>query len=104
MKDMVKIRKPVLLKIHDSSDAESFSECIFPITSKILKILTEDIESICGLGSELQIFTIYSIGILNILEVIAKMSLSKIVKCLTLFGRIFRITSKILRIPTEHIE
>ena len=77
---MVKIRKPVLLKIRNSSDAESFSECIFPITSKILIILTEDIESICGFGSELQIFSICSIKILNILEVIAKMSLSKIAK------------------------
>ena len=60
---MVKIRKPVLLKIRAN-------DCIFLITSKILKILTEDIESICGLGSELQIFTICSIKILNILEVI----------------------------------
>ena len=93
---MIKIRKPFSLKIRDSSDAESFSECIFPIISKISIILTEDIESICGLDSELQIYTIRSSGILNILEVIAKMSLSKIVKCLTLFGRIFVVTSRII--------
>ena len=44
----------------------------------------EYIETVCSLESKLFLISIYSIRILNILEVIAKMSFSKIAKCSTL--------------------
>ena len=44
----------------------------FAITSRILKILIEDIKPICSLDSELSFDSICSIGIVSILEVNAK--------------------------------
>ena len=50
----------------------------FAITPRILRILMEHIEIKNSLDSKLQTFSICSIRILNILEVIAKTSFSKI--------------------------
>ena len=63
-----------------------FEKLVFVITSRILRILIEHTEVKNSLDSKLQNFTICTIRILNILEVIAKLSLSKIVKCFTLLG------------------
>ena len=52
-----------------------------PITFEISRIPTEDIELKDSLDSELQFESMSSIGIFNILEVIAKTSFSKIAKC-----------------------
>ena len=52
---------------------------IFAITSVVFRILMEHIEQICSLDSTLQILSICSVEILNILEVIASFS-----KCSTL--------------------
>ena len=62
----------------------TFEKLVFAITYKISRILMEHIESICSLESGLIFMSICSIRILNILEVIAKMSFSKIAKCSTL--------------------
>ena len=56
----------------------------FAITSKVLRILMEHIETICSLEFKLFLSSICSIRILNILEVIAKTSFSKNAKCSTL--------------------
>ena len=61
-----------------------FENPVFAITSRILRILTEHIDSICSLESRLFFGPLCSNGILNILEVIAKTRFSKIAKCLTL--------------------
>ena len=46
----------------------------FAITSIILRVPTEHIDSICSLESRLSFVFICSFGILNVLEVIAKTS------------------------------
>ena len=51
-----------------------FEELIFAITSRILRILTEHIEPKDSLDSKLQIESICSVTILNVLEVIVKTS------------------------------
>ena len=56
----------------------------FVITSKISRISTEHMETNDSSDSKLYIETICSIRILSILEVIAKLSESKIAKCSTL--------------------
>ena len=59
----------------------------FPLTSRILRILMQYITIINSLDSKLQIISLVSFRILNILEVIAKSSLKKIAKYLTLAWR-----------------
>ena len=54
------------------------------ITTRISRIRSENIETICSLESKLFFTTICSIRILNILEVITKMSFSIFEKCSTL--------------------
>ena len=61
-----------------------FEKVVFAITSRILRVLMEHIEIKNSLDSRLQILSIYSIRILNILEVIAKTTFSKIAKYSTL--------------------
>ena len=56
----------------------------FGITSRISRILMEHIEIKNSLDSKLQTYSICSIKILDILEVIAKTNFSKIAKCETL--------------------
>ena len=59
-------------------------QLVLTITSRILRILMEHIEMKNSLDSKLQLLSICSVRILNILEVIAKTSFSKIAKCSTL--------------------
>ena len=61
-----------------------FEKLVFAITFKILKNLMEHIERVCSLESKLFLISICSIRILDILEVIAKTSFSKIAKFSTL--------------------
>ena len=63
---------------------EHFGKLVFVITSRILKILIEHKVIKNRLCSKLQIDSIRTIRILNILEVITKTSFSKIAKCATL--------------------
>ena len=61
-----------------------FENLVFAITSKMLRIRTGHIKTVCSLDSKLLLISICSIRILNILEVIAKTSFSKSAKCSTL--------------------
>ena len=61
-----------------------FENLVFAITSRMLRILMEHIKTICSLESKLLLMTVRSIRILNILEITAKMSFSKITKCSSL--------------------
>ena len=69
---------------------EHFENLVFAITSKMLKILTEHIEKVCSLESKLLLISICSIRILNILDVIAKTSFSKIEIWSTLIRKVGR--------------
>ena len=62
-----------------------FEKLVFAITSRMLRILTEHIVIKNSLDYKLQTFSICSVRILNILEVIGKTSFSKISKCSTQF-------------------
>ena len=57
---------------------------VFFLNSRIPRIPTEDIDSICSLESGLSFSSISSVRILDIFKVIAKTSFSKIAKCATL--------------------
>ena len=57
---------------------------IFALTFRISRVLTEHIDWIYSLDSKLQILSISSVRILNILEVITKTNFSKIAKYATL--------------------
>ena len=63
-----------------------FEKLVFVITSRMLRIPMEDEGSICSLESKLSFSSISSVGIIDVLKVIAKMSFSKIAKCSTLPG------------------
>ena len=67
---------------HHLNRVEHFA--IFAIASKIMRILTEHIEKDCSLESKLFLISMCSIRIINVLEVIAKTSSSKIANCSTL--------------------
>ena len=58
-----------------------FEKLVFGITSRILRIPMEHIETKDSPDSKLQIESICSVGILDILEDIVNTSFSKITKC-----------------------
>ena len=62
----------------------TLEKLVFAITSKILRIVTEHIDSICSLESRLSFGSICSIKSLNILEITLEMRFLKIPKRSTL--------------------
>ena len=72
---------------------------IFAITSKILRILMEHIEIKNSLAYTLKNFSILSIKILKILEVIAKTSFSYIAECSTLLSDTFILGYNVRKSP-----
>ena len=64
----------------------NFVKLIIAITFKMLRILTENIDSICCLESEIFLGSTCSFRVLNIFVVIAITRISKVAKCPTLLG------------------
>ena len=69
----------------------SFEKLVFAITSRILRILMEHIDSFCRSESRPYFDSVCSVGILDIFEVeLAKTSFSKVEKCSTLVSESLR--------------